>query len=815
MKPTPTAMTRRDFLAATTVLAGAGIAWHYGGTLSFAQIGIDQIPHEGRLDMPMLEQDTEPRLAARGQIGDDIYNAQPRLAFDHAGRLWTCTILLREGRETLVLRSFENGQWGPETVLNEEGTAAAHPAICAHEEWLAMAWAERQGWNAWHIVLAAVIDGRLQRSHHIPAGTGNGGIAWRPALAFAGDDLWLAFEEKPAGEDAFRIRLQRIPPAGPGQAVEVELPGNGQSDRSRPQLATGENGAAWLVWDEVIGQGGSAVYLADVNALANGQAGAVRRVTHHRAFNNAPAVAVANDGRVWIAWHSNRKDEDKWDIPRWYYLRCYDPVADRWYEPEEEPPGKDLEKTGTDQGFEFPRLAMAPDGKVLVTGRPSHNFCLQMLGSDGWSPLFRLPQDGWGGRGQFLSAAFDEAGDLWVIRRDLQVVVLHKIEDLPASNGDLPVREVSMQEREAAAVPLVNILRRAEAWEPLEDLEGIDEPLNFYYGDLHGHTWTSDGTGDVDEYFRIRKEYYEDHFAALTDHDTFVNQHIFPSEFDLMNEFAAHYDKPGEFATLFGQEYTTGRPPNGVGHKCLYHTEPIPLLDNRDPRYDTGAKLAEELREIGGIMIPHHVGWTGTDWENHDPGVQPLVEIVSNHGVMEYQGNRPIPHRGGMRGHFVQDGLAKGLKFGLIGGSDNHGLIWHHRMAFRRDAYRTGLAVVLAPELTKEALFDAMKRRRTYATSGNKPRLEFRVNNHLMGEEINAPDGRVSIYAEVIAQERLQWLQVIKDNQLWYEYGGEGYISRFTVVEEDIEPGTHWYYLRVIFDDGTDMAWSSPVWVTV
>ncbi len=810
MKPQETGITRRDFLAATTVLAGAGMMWHYGGTLSFAQIGIEQIPHEGRLDMPMLGPETIPALAERGTIGDDIYNAVPRLALDAEGRIWASAVLLRNGRETLVLRSFEDGQWGPANALHSG--SITQPALVAHGGALAIAWAERRGWNDWQVVLAFVRDGSVERLHRIPATNGNGGIAWRPALASAGDSLWLAYEERPAGEDSFHVRLQRIPAAGPGQMESVAVPPAGGADRTRPHLAAGADGATWLVWDEVDGQGGSTVFLASADALARGE-NAVHRVTHHRAFNNAPAAAVDGQGRVWVAWHSNRRDEDKWDIPRWYYLRCYDPAGDRWYEPEEEPPGKDLEKTGTDQGFEFPRLAVAPDGKVLVTGRPSHNFCLQMLGSAGWSQLYRLPQDGWGGRGQFLGAEFDAEGNLWVIRRDLQVIVLNKIEGLPDSNGDLPLREVSMEQKAAAAVPLVNIQRRQARWDPLEDLEGIDEPLHHYYGDLHGHTWMSDGTGDVDEYFRIRREYYEDDFASLTDHDTFVHKHIFPTEFDLMNEYHRHYDKPGEFVTLFGQEYTTGRPPNGVGHKCLYHTDPIPLLDHRDPAQDTGAKLAERLRELGGIMIPHHVGWTGTDWENHDPQVQPLVEIVSNHGVMEYQGNRPIPHRGGMRGHFVQDGLAKGLKFGLIGGSDNHGLIWHHKMAFRRDAYRTGLAVVLAPELTKEALFDAMKRRRTYATSGNKPRLDFRVNDHMMGEEIQA-DGSVLITAQVIARERLRWLQVIKDNELWYEYGGEGYISRFTVRDNDIEPGTHWYYLRVIFD-GPDMAWSSPIWVTV
>jgi len=57
---------------------------------------------------------------------------------------------------------------------------------------------------------------------------------------------------------------------------------------------------------------------------------------------------------------------------------------------------------------------------------------------------------------------------------------------------------------------------------------------------------------------------------------------------------------------------------------------------------------------------------------------QPLVEIISVHGAFEFMGNKPIPHRGGKKDCFVQDGLARGLRFGIVGGSDSHGLIWHH-----------------------------------------------------------------------------------------------------------------------------------------
>jgi hypothetical protein len=57
---------------------------------------------------------------------------------------------------------------------------------------------------------------------------------------------------------------------------------------------------------------------------------------------------------------------------------------------------------------------------------------------------------------------------------------------------------------------------------------------------------------------------------------------------------------------------------------------------------------------------------------------------------------------------------------------------------------------------------------------------------------------------------------IVRNNVDWYRYGGEGFTTRFTVTDEEILPGTSWYYARVEFtgEDGVEMAWSSPIWVT-
>jgi hypothetical protein len=279
-----------------------------------------------------------------------------------------------------------------------------------------------------------------------------------------------------------------------------------------------------------------------------------------------------------------------------------------------------------------------------------------------------------------------------------------------------------------------------------------------------------------------------------------------------LKEVTEHLNQPHKFVTFFGQEWTTARTPRGFGHKNIYHISPdIPLMDHTLEPWNTTQKIFEKAKSLGAIAIPHHIGWTGVDWENADPVAQPLVEIVSVHGAFEYMGNRPIKHRGGKPGCFVQDGLARGLRFGIIGGSDSHGLLWHHRVAYKRDPNRCGLAGVLAEELTRESIFDAFKKRRTFATSGVKMRLDFRINGHFMGEEFSTSDG-IQINVDVISESDLLWLTIVRDNKDFNQYGGEGLRSYYTVEDRNLSPGTHFYYLRVVLKDG-NMAWSSPIWV--
>ena len=119
-----------------------------------------------------------------------------------------------------------------------------------------------------------------------------------------------------------------------------------------------------------------------------------------------------------------------------------------------------------------------------------------------------------------------------------------------------------------------------------------------------------------------------------------------------------------------------------------------------------------------------------------------------------------------------------------------------------------GITAVWAKENTREAVFDALKKRRCYGFMGGRMTVDFRISGHYMGEEITV-DGDPEIYYNVTADAPVANVTLVKNcrdyisvkssEQLIYDYRQE--------TEADC------YYLRVKLTDGRQ-AWTSPIWVS-
>ncbi|MBU0640536.1 MAG: CehA/McbA family metallohydrolase [Planctomycetes bacterium] len=771
----------------------------------------------------LLSGDSKPlALGRESSYKSAARQAYPALAREPSGkRLWTTWSQLHGDREAILLRCFDirDEKWND---VQSVSTPDADAATAAYEAELAfvggrvvVVWSQWNG-DGWtlHVRSFDPQTGQFGDAQTLAGTPGAGEVHCHAALAAGHERALVVWQGKAGGSERYAVfgRLLDVRGAPLGDVFGMGV--DEERDCCRPAVAARPDGSGFAVAYERHDQPGTQnIYVAQLNADGV-PIGQPQALTQHAASDVAPALAFAPDGGwLWVAWHSNRQGTQAWDVTPWYRLAALRTGDNTWHEPATRAAPAEGSERGTVQGFELVRLAVSPNGVVCVLGRASHNFYVQYYGRDGRSPLYRLPQDGWGGRGRLLRGEFDSTGGLWVARRDLGTNVLGRIGGFETLTGPPPVQPRNVAKR-AETVAVAGQTPRYAWPESAIPTAG----LKLYFGDIHGHSWQSDGMGDPEASHLRARDVFQDDFHALTDHDYFVGKRLNDAQWQEQKDVAEHYHEAGKFVPLFGQEWTTPRvkQPHGWGHFNIYSADPtIPLLDHKDPRWRDLPELYAALRPYEAIAIPHHIGWTGVPWETLDPGLTPVVEICSVHGAFEYEGNEPIRHRGGMSGCFYRDGLAAGLRVGVAGGSDQHGLTWHHGICWKRNAFRAGLTGVWAPELTRAAILDAFRARRTFATTGVKLQLCFAVNDALMGaciESAALPTLRVDV-AVPPEEGRLAWLEIIRDGRCVHQYGGEAQRSRYTFVDATSPAGvTHSYYLRVRLAGG-DMAWSSPVWV--
>ena len=351
-------------------------------------------------------------------------------------------------------------------------------------------------------------------------------------------------------------------------------------------------------------------------------------------------------------------------------------------------------------------------------------------------------------------------------------------------------------------------------------IEVTAEPLaeRLYWGDLHSQTFFSDGLRIPEELYAFaRQEAFLDIFA-LADHSEMLTDRQWEYFVGVTNDCNA----PGAFVTLVGLEWTSPK----FGHRNLHFPgDEAPCLRCNDPVYGELDKLYEAARREGALVVPHHSANTvmGVDWSlGHDPQVERLVEVYSIWGNSERPasaGNpRPIRVSGGEKsGRHVMDALKRGCRFGFIGGGDIHdgrpGDELHSlqkRPSMYRDLWRQGLMGVWAKGLTREAVFEALRARRVFATTNVRTIVRFSVCGQPMGSEVTHTGPR-PIALRVVSEVPVTRVEIVRNGEDIVRLLPESCEVDFKAEDPGSE-GVDCYYARITRGDG-EMAWSSPVWV--
>jgi hypothetical protein len=385
-----------------------------------------------------------------------------------------------------------------------------------------------------------------------------------------------------------------------------------------------------------------------------------------------------------------------------------------------------------------------------------------------------------------------------------------------------------------------NLLIRTDIYRIVETLGICPHPCvgeyKLYFGDIHTHSGQvmdrcenkGCGMGTREENYQYARDAGGLDFYALTDHEWQVD----PEKTEEYLELADKYNENGRFVCLPAFEHTDLL----HGHRNVYFRDSGGTVFNTnkdwggptlDPaRCHTPEELWAAMEKTGVpfITVPHHPSATShpLNLDFFNPKYDRLYEVYSCWGSSEYYGDFPRGVSDRLRVEDARDALKRGQRYGLIASSDGHDghpgnaqspLVKHHHLFH---FCGSGRAVVLARELTRDAVFDALHARRCYATTGTPIVLDVSMNGALMGSELDhLPDGkRPGIVIKCEGTNGIDNIRIVKDGRVAHTVFCHNEFS-FEMEWEDENydrenPSS--YYVRVVQKD-RESAWSSPIWI--
>ena len=336
-----------------------------------------------------------------------------------------------------------------------------------------------------------------------------------------------------------------------------------------------------------------------------------------------------------------------------------------------------------------------------------------------------------------------------------------------------------------------------------------------YFGQLHSHTNISDGAGSVTEAFQHATQVENLDFLAVTDHsNSFDNESDesvdlgadlsgVSSEWKQGHDAAAAVTD-GDFVGIYGFEMTWS---DGFGHINTFNTPGFESRSNSEFGNKSGGtegyqNYYDKLKEVTQSLSQfNHPGTTFGDFQDfafYDPVIDQritLIEVGNGEGAIGSSGYFPSYE-------YYTRALDKGWHVAPTNNQDNHKGNWGDS--------NTARSVVLAYDLTEEAIYDAIANYRVYATEDNDLSILYSLNGNAMGSILPDQDS-ISISARISdpTDSADMKVEVIVNGGLVAATktlsGGNG------TVEFSLSDDYSYYYLRVTQADG-NIAVTAPVW---
>lgn len=337
-----------------------------------------------------------------------------------------------------------------------------------------------------------------------------------------------------------------------------------------------------------------------------------------------------------------------------------------------------------------------------------------------------------------------------------------------------------------------------------------EEEYNFYFGQIHAHTAQgSDGIGTYDEAYNYAENNAKLDFFALTDHSNWFDNDTScniadgskSTKWNDMHTTADKYNKDGTFTAIAAYEMTWSGSTGGWGHMNTFDTPGFETRNNKS--MDLKAYYSTIATQKQSISQLNHPGTTFGDFADFGfyskaaDDVVNMIEVGNGEGAVRSSGYFPSYD-------YYTRALDKGWHLSPTNNQDNHKGKWG-------DA-NTARTVVVAPSLSRDSVYQAMRDMRVYASEDNDLKVMYKVNGKIMGSQLSDDPTSLNVNIAVTdpdLTDSIAKVSIIADGGT--VVASKDFNSNIANWDLTLNPQYNYYYVRVDEAD-KDIAVTSPVW---